>query len=509
MRKLFCCLAVIAALIVGCASASAEVYVLDGVKASIEIPEGYVVLTPDNLSSYAQWLESRGTTMELTQADMQARGVLLQCWNANADVCVEVTAIQTDYTLNVFDVNEQSTFLRGSYRTSHFPDNKYEGYDFTSSDWKNTDNGRFLVLKYNRKENGETIYKGLMRRTIRNGYQVTIDMQIYGRAIIPKDNTALNKIWKTFTFVEVLPMPGAAAAMLNITQEPPTETNEASFNIVGTAADGVQLTAVVMGLSSPDPVLFQTTVGKSGKFKLPIKLPKEGAFLITMTAEYNGEATTELAYPVTYQRTLLAVNITTEIPQVLTGDVLAIKGEASPSATIQILVNGENSSKRVTDKGKFALEINTAEEGTYEIVLVFSKKGLADRRLTFTCIRKWTDADSLKKLSAEAISPGYKTLVSKINGYDGRVMGYKCYVVSVSQAGEDYVLQLALTKRASGYQSVILATTSEQPTVEPAQHVLMYGTCVGMSVPDTDLETGTTGNSYPCFDLLLIQRIAD
>lgn len=507
MRKLILCLATVALLTLLCAAACAEAYVLDEIKASIDIPEGYVVLRPDNLSSYADWLKNKGGSMELTQADMARRGVLLQCWSLEGDTCLEVTATQNDDTLNLFDVNEQSESARRSYRTGFFPDNLYEGFNYTASDWKNTDGGRFLILKYSRKENGETLYRGLMRRTVRNGYEVTIDMQVYGRGVTNKDNANLNKIWNTFAFIEILPMPAAASAQLNVTQAPPKETNEPNFNIVGTAADGVALTAVVRGLSSPDPILSELVVGASGKFKLPIKLPKEGAFLITMTAEYNGVETTELAFPVTYQRTLLAVNITTEVPEVLTGDELQIKGEATPSATIQLLVNGENIPKRVTEKGKFALKIDTSDEGEYEIVLVFSKKGLADRRINFHCVRKWTEADMQKKLDREAISPGYKTLVSKIKGYDGRIMGYKCYVVNISQAGDEYVLQMALSKKKDVYQSMILVSTTEAPTVSPDQYVLMYGTCVGMSVPETDPETGEAGESYPCFELLLMQPI--
>ena len=88
---------------------------------------------------------------------------------------------------------------------SHYPKNEYEGYEFSTSEWKNTDNGRFLVLRYTRRDNGEILYRGFMRRTIRNGYEIDFDMQIYGRSTTNKDNTNLNKIWETFTFVEVLP----------------------------------------------------------------------------------------------------------------------------------------------------------------------------------------------------------------------------------------------------------------------------------------------------------------
>ncbi len=72
-----------------------------------------------------------------------------------------------------------------------------------------------------------------------------------------------------------------------ITDEPPAETNEQEFEIEGTAAEGVTLTAVVMGLSYPEPIVTEATAGKNGKFSLPINLPREGVFLITITGEYR------------------------------------------------------------------------------------------------------------------------------------------------------------------------------------------------------------------------------
>lgn len=87
--------------------------------------------------------------------------------------------------------------------------------------------------RYTRRDNGEILYRGFMRRTIRNGYEIDFDMQIYGRSTTNKDNTNLNKIWETFTFVEVLPLPPKASARILITDEPPAETNEQEFEIEG------------------------------------------------------------------------------------------------------------------------------------------------------------------------------------------------------------------------------------------------------------------------------------
>lgn len=493
--------------------AHAETRVLDSLYASVDIPDTYVVITQDNVGQNAEWLQARGSSSEEAANDMLARGVLLQCWTAEGDACLELTAVQNDSILNIYDVNEQSTSVRAQYRLSHYPENTYydQGYEFSSADWKNTDQGRFLVLRYLQRINGEIDHRGLMRRTIRNGYEITFDMKVYGRAITNKDNTALNKVWETFRFIEVRPMPPAASAKVNITQAPPAETNEASFNLEGTAAEGVTFTTVVMGLSNPSPMLTETQVGKSGKFKIPIKLPKEGVFMVTVTAEMAGEDVLELAYPVTYQRTLLTVNVTTAVPGQVTVDEFTIAGTATPGATLQILVNDELADlKKVSAAGKFKVVLDTSAEGEYEVVLAFSKGGLGDRRITYNFTRQWSQNDMARRLAAEAISPGYGTLVKKIAGYDGRIMAYKCYLLEATQSGDTWILKMALTKKGSNYTGIILVTTDEAPTVAVDARVMMYGRCVGMSVPsDEPAEDGAqaAAESYPCFELLLMTSL--
>jgi hypothetical protein len=308
-----------------------------------------------------------------------------------------------------------------------------------------------------------------------------------------------------------LALPAAASAKVNITEAPPAETNEPSFNLAGTAASGVRFTAVVMGLSYPNPMLTEAEVGANGKFKLPIKLPKEGVFMVTVTAELNGEEVMELAYPVTYQRTLLTVNVTTAVPEQVTADTFTILGTSTPGATIQIFVNDEAvDTKKVTAAGRFKVEVDTSAEGEYAVVLAFSKNGLADRRVSYAFARVWSQADMIRQLKSEAISPGYGTLTNKIAGYDGRIMGYKCYLLEATQAGEDWILKMALTKKGDAYSGILLVTTNEAPTVAVGTRVMMYGRCVGMSVPvDEPSETSepAKGESYPCFELLLLTEL--
>ena len=51
--------------------ASAQSIVLDKLYASVEIPDTYVVITPDNTADFADWLQGRGTTSEEAANDMQ------------------------------------------------------------------------------------------------------------------------------------------------------------------------------------------------------------------------------------------------------------------------------------------------------------------------------------------------------------------------------------------------------------------------------------------------------
>ena len=50
--------------------AGAETHVFDNLFASIDIPDTYVTLTPDNVASNEDWLQSRDTSSETVANDM-------------------------------------------------------------------------------------------------------------------------------------------------------------------------------------------------------------------------------------------------------------------------------------------------------------------------------------------------------------------------------------------------------------------------------------------------------
>ena len=504
--------AAVALLLFFTVSAQAEVYVLDEIYGTIEIPETYpIVITPKNLDVFATWLESSGKELEAVRADMTQRGVLMQCWAEDEKSCIEITAVQNDRTIGIFDVNQQSEDIRASYRLSHYPRNDYlaQGYDFSSSSWTKLEGDRYLALKYVRRDGGEVLHRGFMRRTIYNGYEITLDMQVYGRNATDKDNNALNKVWKTLSFVETLPLPAVASAKINITTAPPEETNEREFHIKGTAASGTQFTAVVMGMSYDGSILYEETADKSGKFDIPIELPKEGVFLITFFAEYEGEEVLELAYPVTYQRMLLMVNMDVPVPKEITSDELVLLGDSVAGSQIQIFLDGEAlENKKVTSEGRFKLTLDIDEEGPHELILVFSKKGLADRRLTYSINRKWTDGDMLSYLQKHAIKPTYANLLRKPEDYDGVMIGYKAYLLDASQNGDEWLVRMALAKEDGKFKNIILVSSPEQPNFAQGERIMMYGTYAGLSlsVSGDENEDAATEN-LPLFELLLFAAL--
>ena len=75
-------------------------------------------------------------------------------------------------------MDAQTTQMRSTYRTSHLKNTRGDGWTYQSAEWKKTTQyGRFLVLKYKRELDGEAI-RGYARRTIRNGYTITVDYQV-------------------------------------------------------------------------------------------------------------------------------------------------------------------------------------------------------------------------------------------------------------------------------------------------------------------------------------------
>ena len=487
---------------------AAETLQLTGARGSVEVDStSYIVLTHSNLSQHPDWLESHGTTSDAMLEDWDARGVVAQAWTRGDDVCIEVSSLVDDAAQQFYNIDSVTADMRATYRMNHLNGNYYgsAGYTYTSVSWSKLKNsGRWLALEY-RYASGSSSHRGIQYRTVRNGYTITIDYQIYGRETLKADSKAMKTIMGTYRFSEVVSKPANYVSKVIFTDQPPTETTTGKFKVAGTCDEGMHLTAVAMRMSSSDKVVVEDTAGKTGKFSMSFQLPSEGIWLVTVTVDKNGVETENKIFDITtYQPSLLKVTWTDPIPEKLTADTVMISGTTLKGTTVQCIVNDGSYSKQVVTggKGTFSFKIPTEQAGDYEIVLVFQKKGYDTRRFTGVANRNISEEEVREKARTSAVKPAYTTLVEKIKGYTGKVLTYQMYTVSVSRSGDEWVMIMAMSSTKNGYKNYVAVTCDEEPNVTIGSQYRVYGTCIGTYLVQ---EEGAGDKYYPCIDLLWIE----
>lgn len=496
--------------VLGVACAGAETLRFDAISATCEIDDSYILITPENMSAHPDWIANRKSTLEELQADFAQRGVLAQAWSKADDVCIEFSAVQDTLAQDYFDIDQQSASTRASYRKQHLNGAQFksEGYKYSDAEWKDYSNcGRFLQLKYSREYQGQS-YKGFARRTIRNGYTITVDYKVYGRSLKNKDNNKLTEIMKSWEFSKVLTKPLDVVGKVQFEQIPPMETDTGKFTVEGTCDAGLHFTGVLMRMSSPDPIVIETTANNKGKFEMDVALPEEGVWLMTLTVDNQGTVTEEIVFDTTtYQDNLLPVNFDADMPidfevaepSDINGNTLVISGKTIRNVKIQCLVD-DSYDKMVTTNanGTFSFKVPTKEEGNYNITITFQKKNYTTRRFTAIGKRTLTEADVQAQYREEACKPAYSVLTDKIKGYTGRIMGYELYMVSkAEQEDGKWRVEMGMrttTKTKSGFRDVVYIIADEEPTFATGSKQKMYGKCIG--------EIEVDGKDYPAFELL-------
>ena len=516
------------------AAGTADQVEFPSIGASCTIPDDYVILTSENISRHTEWLTLHGFTEEDMLADWASRGVLLQAWQTSGETCLEIVAVRDQQAIDYHDIDDQTPQTRAAYRADHLSGQTYkqQGYTVDSAAWKKTGQGRFLMLKYKRKT-ADGLYRGFARKTIKNGYTITIDYKVYGRTLKSGDNTALNKVWNTWAFTASIapetqaaspaeqpesavlsPVetsagqpaePAASTAHIKVTKAPPAETNTGKFTVEGTCDPYTHLVGVMIRMMGSEPVIFQTDASRRGAFSMSVQLPQEGSWMMTLTAEKDGQVIEEqvLSDHVTnYQNNLLVVNLDNEFPaeMVLTGDTLVISGTTVRQTTVQCIVSGGYDKQvRTNNSGKFSFKLDTSNVGTYDIALVFSKKNYATRRFTCKATRSMDESEMRTKALQTAVKPNYTTLIQKTKNYTGRVMTYEMYAVSSEQAGDRWLLFMAQRKTDAGYQDLVVVSMPEEPAFEEGSLHRMYGVLAGTY----QVQDSVNGDQYyPCFDLL-------
>ncbi len=483
MKKL--CAVLVLLLALSFVPALADSYAFAGIYMSINVPnDPYLVqLTPENLAQNEQYILSLGETPESMQKQFSEEGILLMAFDDKNSRTFVITAVQDDVSRELFDINEQTAATRATYRANHSNGTYcgYLGYKFESCEWKNfgDDQGRFLMLKYSLRQNGAVQYRGLWRRTIRNGYTITLDMRVYGRQVTSGDITALNKLQDTVSFIEVTNAPDAPLTLV-FTAPPPETTNDASFTIKGTTRAGATVIAAYASLRSNQSKAFTATADGSGAFKIDVTLPSSDLYNMIVSAIANegteNEEEVSENFQITYDPTLLPVTFTSSIPATFASDSFKLSGTTLTGVTVQLDVNGEVKTRQTGNNRTFSFTLDTSAPGTYNIYVSFTKKNYSTRVFNYTVEREMTDEEHLQSVRDSSISPEYARLKSQPDTYNGRTLRFNGYITEIREGVGEWIVTFATQKSGEKYSNPITIISDSAVSYETGAYLTVYGT---------------------------------
>lgn len=459
-------------------------FTFSDIGATLELPSGVYaqVLTPGNLEANQAYLQTLGTTLEEAKARYQQDGVLMRAYDEKDGRVLTLTALKDSEAEQYFNINEHTPETRASYRRMHAIGEKYisQGYNYNSVEWKNFRGvGRWLMLKYDLRQGGEVAGRGYQRRTVYNGYTITLDLYVPGgRQLKGADNTALNKVFNTLAFTNTLPLP-ELPVLFNEKVSAPMETSEPTFTMTGTTLGNARLVAVVGSYSTAKTQVVEATAKKNGEYSLTITLPAEDLYFLTLTVQADGALPLEKQYAITYRKGLMSVSMSSVPPEILTDDSYRIAGTAEKGAQVQLSVNNKSTTKKVGANGTFTFTADTSQEGEYEFRLIFSKQGFENRIFTYNGSRTLSEEERVARIKDAAQSPKYNTLRNNIDRYDGDMLSYTGYLVSSEEKAGEWVMTFALEKDGETYSDYLILASEKEPGFPLNTPVLVYGVLVG------------------------------
>ena len=522
----------LAVLLLFSAAALADtVYSLSPAPAQVSLKDNknYTVLTADNVDQNMDILRSLGVSKNELLADFESRGVILQNWSSlknKKHTCLEITVTKDDESGRFPDLafagddkEAWNAFIDGYKKSDEWTG---KGYTFQSWDRKKAGSVHYLLMKY-----VHTTHRGYMARTTHQGYTITFDFQAYNQLTVQQHATNLYNVINTFQAVvagvgsgeegtaggtgtdETGAAPAAPANSVPLTFNvlPPEETNTNSFTVEGVTEPGAHVIGVLMRISSPDSILFETDAhARTGNFKLKVTVPEaeETYWMMTLNVFVDDKLAAEKAFsPILYKKTIIPVTLDSEVPASFSGTELVISGTTMKAVDVQCIATCADytyeKGSRPNGTGRFTFKIPLKYEGDYSIALVFSRKNYETKRLTFTVTRALTEDARNAELRKQAKRVGYHEMSTRTDQYVGTVLTFGAYVTSIEQIGSEWKTTVAGSKSGDHYSQYIILMSDEEPGYAVEEKHTFYGKCIGPF--QTQSEEGT--ESLPAFDLLL------
>lgn len=507
MRRMMS-LMIAAMLLLPAALSYADHITLPSIPASLSLSRDIyeAVLTPDNLSEMEAFIQSQGESPEEVRMDFSSKGILLKAYDRKNSRILVVTALADVDATQYFDINEQDAATRARYRASHGKDGAYSllGYEYDSIAWKNFPKaGRFLMLRYVRRSEGSVICRGFQRRTVRNGLSITIDMQVYGRRLSSGDNTALNKVFDTFVFSSILPMP-ILPARFDEDTPPPEETGQPSFRMKGKTEPGARLTAVIIPLSTNTAQVYETQADKGGSYTLDVRLPSEGFYVMTLSVEAEGTLPIEKQYSINYEEGLLPVTLRSHPPETITADSLTLAGTTLAGVDMELSVNGEVRRLTTPKNGTFSFFIDTSQPASYSIGLVLRKSGYDTRAMNFFSERPAEEDRDLQAMRENAVVLDAALLASGQEAARGLSLVFEGVITSKQLKEEEWEILIASDRDDIGNKLLVAVSSPRESVYDVGDRVRVIGTWIGTG---SILSEGGTETEYPVLSPGLVEPL--
>lgn len=501
------------------------------------------VVTAENLESHPELLTVIGMRKDDAIADFQARGVIMQIWSPikKKYTCLEVSVIKDEDASQYFDLmtNPDDRTNWNTYMDSFWKNEKWaeEGYKFQKPEKKRCGSYYYLLSKYSRKSPAGN-YNGYMARTVYRGYTLIFDFRAYNQSVLDTHANQIYNLFRTFLPSEaaaaaasaaaaesapgdspapaeqsgdeaVTPEQKASSASITITQAPPVETNVNTFTVQGTTIPDAQVIGVLMRLGSDVPVNFSTNSSKKGAFKLNAVIPEaqEGYWLLTLNVLVDGNVVADTYFEnINYKKTLLPVSFDTTVPESTAAGEMTVSGTTVKGVNVQCIVTSstgfswQGRPSTTNGTGRFTFTFPMKDEGIYDIVLSFSKKGLNSERRSFTVERILTDEARRVQIRKDAKKVGYSTLSAKLGQYVKQTIKYEnVYITAMEQVGDQWMITAAVRKSGERYSDFLVYMADEEPSFSVEEQHTLYGLCTGSH----QIQSEEGSESLPAFDLLL------
>lgn len=500
-------LSALAALWLMPALAAAQRIDMEDVSLAFDYPDSWLVVSPQLCQVYAPLLEGAGLDPDALAEELMQTGVHTRAYSADFAQTLSVLTRKDDLSEEIFDIARVSDSQRRTLRSRAENGKLFEttGLRVQDTEWQKENGEYWLYIHYTKTRADELVGRGLRYVTVKNGVYVMLDWQISGRRFTGKDLAAFRARIADLTVTRTLKEP---VRSVKLTATIPEETSIAELVVTGQTDGGAALIAEAPDGRGVMQTLSVGVAGKNGSFSLVVPLPEEGNYDIRLTASLEGRSDASVMGSVAYSAKTLPVSLTgaeADGSTVVTTDTVTVTGQTLAGVSMQLVTPLGLTKKRTGNDGSFTFELTTSSEGEHDYTLICDKSGYNQRRISFTLVRRMTDAQERERIKKGAEKISYKNLQRDLPQNRGKTMVIYGPVTQISQSGEQTYLRMQYNKNGSGqWYNEIVVTAEGELGVKEGDMATVVATVEGVyEEQDADGDTVIV----PRLALLFVDRV--